>query len=241
MVKKTISSKTCFSNTSMIIILLLLTIIVGLCYFFYHKYKKISIFGYGSLMSIKSVQSTMPNANNFRPGTLNNYMRIFSLINRNENKNNYENEHSKEIAILSVKSKKNSSIKGIIFDIPVYELNNFFEREKNYTIKKLNVIDNNKLHSCYVCLENENEYINSINSIKKLNCGSDMKPEQNYLLMCLNVILNINDYNLSFRNSKMEYIKNFFDHCYLADCKTTIRQYMKQNLSKFPEKFYYYL
>jgi len=37
MVKKTISSKTCFSNTSMIIILLLLTIIVGLCYFLFNK------------------------------------------------------------------------------------------------------------------------------------------------------------------------------------------------------------
>ena len=238
MVKKTILSKTCFSNTSIIFFI----IILGLCYFFYHKYKKISIFGYGSLMSIKSVQSTMPNANNFRPGTLNNYMRIFSLINRNENKNNYENEHSKEIAILTAKSKKNSSIKGIIFDIPVYEFKNFFEREKNYRIKKLNIIDNNnKLHSCYVCLENENEYITSTNSIQNLSCGSDMKPELNYLLICLNVIFNINDYNLSFRNLKMEYIKNFFDHCYLADCKTTIRQYMKQNLSKFPEKFYYYL
>ena len=37
MVKKTISSKTCFSNTSMIIIILLITIIFGLCYFLFNK------------------------------------------------------------------------------------------------------------------------------------------------------------------------------------------------------------
>ena len=67
---------------------------------------------------------------------------------------------------------------------------------------------------CDYKYDNKNEYINSINSIQNLNCGSNMKPEQNYLLMCLNIILNINDYNLSFRNLKMEYMTNFLDHCY---------------------------
>lgn len=37
MVKKTISSKICFSNTSIIIIILLITIIFGLCYFLFDK------------------------------------------------------------------------------------------------------------------------------------------------------------------------------------------------------------
>jgi hypothetical protein len=37
MVKKTILSKTCFSNTSIIIIILLIIIIIGLCYFLFDK------------------------------------------------------------------------------------------------------------------------------------------------------------------------------------------------------------
>ena len=107
---------------SKINILVVLIILLSVFIIYYLLNRKISIFGYGSLMSINSVKKTMPQACNFRSGILKNYMRIFS------------NELSEGL-ILSMKKANNKQIfvRGIIFDIPRYEYNNFvMDIEKKY-------------------------------------------------------------------------------------------------------------
>jgi hypothetical protein len=207
-----------------IMLIFILFITVGIYLLLINNYKKISVFGYGSLMSIKEIKKTCPSANNFRPGILDNFIRSFSFIHNNK----YNNQ-----AISTIKPSNSNHVRGVIFDIPEYELNNFLQREKHYNIKKLNILDNNKLQECYVCVECNSEYNDFI---KCLSCGSTIIPDSDYLILCLNNIFEVDTINNSFHNLKTNYINNFLNDSYLADCKTNIKQYIKQNSSQFSKK-----
>ena len=210
-------------KSSLLMILFLVFIAIILIFGILNKKDNITIFGYGSLMSDESVKKSMPNACNFRPAILPNHVRIFSFLD-----DDYDGK-----PILTIKKQQNKFVKGVIFDIPHNELNNFLHRERHYDIKKMNVYDNNnKTQLCYVCLDYNKQYSNVI---KNLNCGIIIPPEHEYLLLCLKTIIKINTINKYFHNSKNDFIENFLNDCYLSDCKTTIRKYIKNNLFMFPD------
>ena len=199
-----------------IFFMLLITIIV---YWLFNK--RIYIFGYGTLMSIKSVKKNMPNASNFHPGLLKNYIRIFS------------NQTSKG-PILSIRKVKddNQYVRGVIFDIPIYEYNNFVKREETYKIHKISVLDHNNNHrDCLVCLEGDNTIYDN----------KYIQPSTNYLLFCLNILKNIDCTNAMFKNIKMKYIQNFLDNSYLSDGKTSIRNYLMNTCNVMLKDKYYNL
>lgn len=181
--------------------------------------KRIYIFGYGTLMSIKSVKKTMPNASHFHPGLLKNYIRIFS-------------NQTSEGPILAIREVKddNQYVRGVIFDIPIYEYNNFVQREKTYKIRKISVLDhNNNPRDCHMCLEGDN----TIYSNKYI------EPSTKYLLICLNILKNIDCGSSTFKNMKMKYIQNFLDNSYLSDGKTSIHNYLMNTSSvTLKDKFY---
>jgi hypothetical protein len=193
----------------MVNILVILIILLSVFTTYYLLNRKISIFGYGSLMSIKSVKKTMPNACNFRSGILQNYMRIFS------------NELSEGL-ILSMKKANNKQIfvRGVIFDIPRFEYNNFVNREKTYKIRKINVIDyNNSYQQCYTCLEGDKTFRSNIYK----------EPSTDYLLFCLNIL----------KNMPKKYKHNFLENTYLSDGKTTIHNYLMNTSNiELKEKYY---
>ena len=194
--------------------MLLITIIV---YWLFNK--RIYIFGYGTLMSIKSVRKNMPNASNFRPGLLKNYIRIFS------------NQTSKG-PILSIRKVKynNQYVRGVIFDIPIYEYNNFVRREETYKIQKISVLDHdNNPRECHVCLEGNNTIYDN----------KYTEPSTNYLLFCLNILKNIDCTNYMFKNMKTKYIQNFLDNSYLSDGKTSIRKYLMNTSNVILEDMFY--
>lgn len=97
-----------------------------------------TIFGYGSLMNISSARSTMPCANNFRKGILNNYVRVYSLVSIGGIRKGQANLRTKEVAALAIRPDSGmdgdgpKKVFGILFDIPTQQLLPYLEREHRY-------------------------------------------------------------------------------------------------------------
>lgn len=207
----------------------------------------ISVFGYGSLMSPNSSNRTMPTAKNHRKGSLEGYLRIFSLVSIVGLKKGDSNIDTLEMAALAIKPKPNCIVKGNLFDIPIDELPAYFEREHRYKKLKLPIVDHgvdgksNTLISAWVCIEQTNEeyrstmnneewderigqyYNNDPPGYGKLWGRLDIFPMRNYLINCLNAAFELGGNN---------YITNLLDEGYIADGITTIREY----ILKYPDR-----
>lgn len=105
----------------------------------------VTVFGYGSLMDWRSAQKTMPNAGRFRPGRLEGYRRVFSLVSVYQCKSGRANWTTKEVAALAARRHRRrrasgeggigteeEGIIGCLFDIPAGELPSYFKREARY-------------------------------------------------------------------------------------------------------------
>jgi cation transport regulator ChaC len=114
----------------------------------------VSIFGYGSLMSLASVQKTMPSARNHRYGILQGYQRVFSLVSVGGIKAGSVDWSTMEVAALAIRPTSVPSspspaaaytttahVHGCIFEIPMLEMPAFLEREHRYKLAQLPVID----------------------------------------------------------------------------------------------------
>ena len=104
----------------------------------------VTIFGYGSLMNIQSKLRTMPSATQFRPATLPDYQRVFSLVSISSIRNGLANFETNEIAALAIcpiirstpsdSASSKHCVHGILFDIPEDELEAYFDREHRYKL-----------------------------------------------------------------------------------------------------------
>lgn len=194
----------------------------------------ITIFGYGSLMDFKSAAHTMPTARNFRQGTLSNYQRVFSLVSIGRLRAKTANEVSKEMAALSVVHKNGCVVHGVLFEIPINELDAYLEREHRYHTIEVDIIpDNNKdsatpVRAWTVVSQTDEEY--------RTKCGSDEEyysrvgqyysgilwgrtdiyPLHSYLVTVLVAAFSLGGITL---------LDHLLDDTLCADLTTTIRQH----------------
>jgi hypothetical protein len=197
-----------------------------------------SIFGYGSLMNFQSTLRTMPSARNFRPGRVS----ISGIRNGNVNLD------TNEIAALAITDIESSAtyVNGILFEIPVDELDAYFEREHRYkrvqiVAEDLSNTDSPKSCSCWTVVEQtDEEYLASMGHSKdewyervgryyagRLWGRRDVFPMRDYLIEFIRsgVLL-----------GGEAWITNILDDTVIADRTTSIREYILSNESIFPKE-----
>lgn len=204
--------------------------------------KKVTIFGYGSLMLKESALSTMPSLSSFRKARLNGFKRSFGLVSAGAISKGTANMETKEIAALSIEPDPDHFVLGCIFDIPESELKDYFEREHRYKPMQVEVEifePSSIISSCYTVVEQtDEEYKLSLGSDweseYQLRVGQyyqgplwgrvDIYPLRNYLGYVFHAALDIGG---------KDWVDNLLDKSYLADKKTPIRQYLVENSDRF--------
>jgi cation transport regulator ChaC len=199
------------------------------------------IFGYGSLMSEKSLKTTMPSARNLLPAELLGFQRVFSLVAIYSIKNHLANEETKEMATMAIYPRSGSKVLGCVFEIESSELEAYFEREHPYKRVQAEVTvyeDNHGPHRqlCWtVCEQTTNaEYRALVGSDEEwyrrvgqyyvglLWDRTDILPTLHYSILVLLAAWN-------FRGE--EWTRNMLDDCVLADRTTSLRAYLTRIFS----------
>ena len=194
----------------------------------------VTIFGYGSLMERSSAQKTMPSAKNFRRGKLMDYIRMFNLVSISGIRSGVANIMSKEIAALSIRTKTDSCVMGVLFDLPTEQLDGYLEREHRYKPIQASVWDeshNTNSIAWTVVEQTDAEYLinrcsNSeaeyFQRVKQYYDGSlwgrnDILPMPKYCITCLTA---------AYVLGGIDYINNMLDYTMLADNETSLRSYL---------------
>eukprot|EP01084_Bolivina_argentea_P039404 72810_1 len=211
------------------------------------KRKKITIFGYGSLMNKESLLTTTPSATNFRPAMLSGYRRIFSLVSSREDaalglQGGESNSKNVNVAVASVTPDPScAGIMGCLFEICSTELINWQWREFPYDIVQVKAVDTSmgsEANALTVVESNdevvrmkmealgsdtEDPYLGQIRIYHGQIWGRpDILPVPRYLEACLQGAEDI---------SGKEGRDNFLDTSYLVDRVTTIREYLENMTS----------
>ena len=214
--------------------------------------KTLSIFGYGSLMTYSSVLKTMPSASNHRSAsTLAGFERIFNLVSISGIRNGQANHDTRELAALAMRRSKEEDgalpeVRGVVFEIPESEFDDYCEREHRYNVKKIDVEDAfcNTV-SCWTVLERTDEnYRASMSEIEyhervgqyydsgPLWGDTSVLPLRQYLINCIEAAAEL-DKELELYS--LPTLSNLLDGATLADGVTSIREYVQNNTDRFPE------
>ncbi|XP_027164497.1 uncharacterized protein LOC113764722 isoform X1 [Coffea eugenioides] len=193
----------------------------------------VSVCGFGSLLSERSARSTFPELINFRIGKLSGFRRVFAHVAPIFFERGIAKPETKEISSLSVEPCDGESLIITIFEIPKSEIPSFIEREHEFrflvvvpeTINGLFYTNPAVLCARYSdeeyfqnrCKGNQEIFFQRYGryGIQKI-WHDDILPCRVYLRHCVLAAENLGDlvYN------------NFVDHTFLADRKTTIRDYL---------------
>ena len=95
--------------------------------------KNIKIFGYGSLMNVKSLQKTAPQARNIVPCKIKGFRRVFDL--QAKRKIGLEGP----IAVLDIIAKKGAEVNGVCFEVNKKEFEALTDREILYSFVEVEV------------------------------------------------------------------------------------------------------
>ncbi|KAJ1395326.1 hypothetical protein SESBI_33479 [Sesbania bispinosa] len=195
----------------------------------------ISICGYGSLLSEKSARATFPHLINFRIARLTGFRRLFTVVGGFFFTHGIANAKTEEIAALSAEPCEGETIIVTVFDIKKTEIPAFIEREREYRFLAVvpESLDGkpftNPAVLCasstdeeflkFKCSEGREIYFKQYGEymIHKI-WRDDVLPCRVYLRHCV----------LAAKNLGGEAYNNFLDHTFLADRKTTIRQYFEK-------------
>jgi hypothetical protein len=95
---------------------------------------KVTIVGFGSLLSRRSARSTFPALENFRPAVLRGFRRIFAHVAAIFVERGIANVQTGEMSSLSVEpcDDKDAELLVCLFEIPLSALPSFFEREQEF-------------------------------------------------------------------------------------------------------------
>ena len=200
--------------------------------------RRVTIFGYGSLMDPSSVRRTMPSAARHRRGTLRNYARVFSLVSLSHIKWLAAGEgdaaaavQQKEIAAVALRPAPDAVVEGALFDIDVEEVEAYKTRERRYEFVTASVREEEggALVEALVCIESDDVRYkakgtfaaDSAGVIPELYDGPlwgvpNLLPAPRYLTLC-------RDAARVLGGGEME--ERFLDQSLLADGRTTVRQY----------------
>lgn len=193
----------------------------------------ISICGFGSLLSERSARSTFPELINFRIGKLSGFRRVFAHVAPIFFERGIAVPETKEISSLSVEPCDGESLIITIFEITRSEIPSFIEREHEFRFLAVVPETINGLfytNPAVLCARyNDEEYFQNRckgnqeiffqrygrYGIQKI-WRDDILPCRVYLRHCVLAADNLGDLVYD----------NFVDHTFLADRKTTIRDYL---------------
>ncbi|KAG5144040.1 hypothetical protein AAZX31_07G226700 [Glycine max] len=195
----------------------------------------ISICGYGSLLSETSARTTFPDLVNFRIARLTGFRRLFNSVGRIFFTHRVANIKTQEIAGLSVEPCDGEFVVVAVFEIKNTEIPAFIEREREYrflavvpeTLDGKPFINPAVLCASYTdeeffkfrCSEGREKYFEQYGEYKIHKIWrDDVFPCRVYLRHCVLAAKSLGD----------EVHNNFLDHTFLADRKTTIRQYFEK-------------
>ncbi|KAL5785140.1 hypothetical protein ACOSQ2_007532 [Xanthoceras sorbifolium] len=194
---------------------------------------RISICGFGSLLSESSARSTFPDLIDFRLAKLHGFRRVFAHAAPIFFERGIAIPETKEISSLSVEPCKGEILIVTVFEIQKSEVPAFIRREHEFRFLAVvpETLDEKPFtNRAVLCARSSNEEFFQIRckgskeiyfqhygryNINKI-WRDDILPCRVYLRHCVLAAKNLGDaaYN------------NFLDHTYLGDRKTTIREYL---------------
>ncbi|GAV64172.1 hypothetical protein CFOL_v3_07690 [Cephalotus follicularis] len=198
-----------------------------------HNHDHVSICGFGSLLSERSARSTFPDLINFRVARLNGFRRLFAHVAPVFFQRGIANSQTKEISSLSVEPCEGETLIVTVFEIKISEIPAFIERELEFrflavlpeTLEGKPFTNPAVLCARYSdeeffqvrCKGSKELYFDKYGryNIDKI-WRDDILPCRVYLRHCVLAAKNLSD----------EAYNNFLDHTFLADRKTTIREYL---------------
>ncbi|XP_059647414.1 uncharacterized protein LOC132293801 [Cornus florida] len=194
---------------------------------------ELSICGFGSLLSERSARSTFPDLINFRIARLKGFRRVLAHVAPIFFERGIANPDTKEISSLSVEPCENETLIVTVFEIQQSEIPSFIEREHEFRFVAVlpQTLDGKPFNSpAVLCARySDEEYFQfrckgsqeiffqryGRHNIHKI-WRDDILPCRVYLRHCVLAAKNLGD----------EACNNFLDHTFLADRKTTIRDYL---------------
>ncbi|TKY54181.1 hypothetical protein E2542_SST18587 [Spatholobus suberectus] len=195
----------------------------------------ISICGYGSLLSERSARSTFPDLVNFRIARLTGFRRVFTAVGDLFFTHRVANINTEEIAGLSTEPCAGEIIDVAVFEINKTEIPAFIQREREYRFLAVvpESLDGKPFTNPAVlcasytdeeffkfrCSEGREIYFQQYGEYKIHKIWrDDILPCRVYLRHCVLAAKSLGD----------EVYNNFLDHTFLADRRTTIRQYFEK-------------
>ena len=204
-----------------------------------------TIFGYGSLMEEPSVLRTCPSATHHRPGMLEGWRRVFSLVSISGTRNGAADHSTGEVAALAIKPAAGHRVNGVLFDIPLEELDAYKVREARYKFVKVRVTDaQSTVDDVLVCVEQTDaEYRATMpNDVYEEHVGQfyqgqlwgrpDILPQRQYLVKCIEAATGMDGGGTSGKGPV--YTRNLLEGCVLTD-GSTVRDYILE--SRFIDRF----
>ncbi|KAF3489124.1 hypothetical protein F2Q69_00056752 [Brassica cretica] len=204
---------------------------------------RISITGFGSLLSERSARSTFPDLENFRVAKLQGFRRVFAHAAPIFFERGIANLQTKEISSLSVEPCQGESLVVTVFEIKQTEIPAFIQRELEFRFLAVvpeTLQGNPFTHSAVLCGRYSDEEFFRIRckgnkevyfqhygrfNIDKI-WRDDIFPCRLYLRHCVLAAKNLGD----------EAYNNFLDHTFLGDRRTTIREYLSSTGSGIMEE-----
>ncbi|KAJ6897814.1 hypothetical protein NC652_024590 [Populus alba x Populus x berolinensis] len=193
----------------------------------------ISVCGFGSLLSERSARSTFPDLLNFRVARLNGFRRVFAHVAPIFFERGIAKPETKEISSLSVEPCEGESLVVTVFEIEKSEIPAFMERELEFRFLAVvpETLDGKPFDfPAVLCARYSDEEFFQVRckgskeiyfqhygryNIDKI-WRDDILPCRAYLRHCVLAAKNLSD----------AAYKNFLEHTFLGDRKTTIREYL---------------
>ncbi|KAK9084287.1 hypothetical protein Scep_030758 [Stephania cephalantha] len=203
----------------------------------------LSICGFGSLLSERSARSTFPDLVNFRIAELIGFRRVFAHVAPIFFDRGIANPQTREISSLSVEPCEGERLVVTVFEIKESEIPDFIEREHEFRF--LSVVPRTLegepfTRPAVLCARYSDEEYFQVRcqgskeiyyqrygryNIDKI-WRDDILPCRVYLRHCV----------LAAKNLGSVAYDNFLDHTFLADRKTTIREYLATDGSGIMEE-----
>ncbi|PWA81362.1 butirosin biosynthesis, BtrG-like protein [Artemisia annua] len=203
----------------------------------------LSICGFGSLLSERSARSTFPDLVNFRVAKLNGFRRVFAHVAPIFFERGIAKPETKEISSLSVEPCEGESLIVTVFEIKKSEIPSYIEREHEFrflAVQPKTLEGNQYASPAVLCARySDEEYFQNRckgrQDIYHERYGrfgvdkiwrDDVLPCRVYCRHCV----------LAAKNLGNEVYDNFLDHTYIADRKTTLREYLSTTGSGIMEE-----
>ena len=196
----------------------------------------ITIAGYASLMDAASAAETTPSLSNFRFGRVEGYCRIFSLVSIINIRKGLAD--GVRLTTATARPREGSHLSVCLYEVPLNELSDLLQRERRLRASCVPYDGGSALmfieysHDEYfhgVCGSDEAVYHEEVGQYYDGDSiyRTDLLPVDSYVLRCVR----------AHAVAGPESLANLLDHSYLGDGATTLREYLRHELSSFAREY----